>query len=149
MNVIDIKPTRDFVLIRDLFLDYVAALGVDLSFQNFDDELKNLKKFYDVVLVAWVDGEPAGCVALRKLERHVCEMKRLFVRPRFRRLGLGRKLAAELIAEARRRGYTQMRLDTLPSMKDALGLYESLGFRDIPAYRFNPIEGSRFLELAL
>ena len=96
-----------------------------------------------------VDGETAGCVALRKLERHICEMKRLFVKPRFRRLGLGRKLANELIAEARRRGYTHMRLDTLPSMGDALTLYESLGFRDIPPYRFNPIEGSRFLELTL
>src|SRR6476619_4276053 len=114
MNVIVIKPTRDFVLIRDLFLDYVVALGVDLSFQNFDDELKNLGKFYDVVLVAWVDAETAGCAALRKLERHICEMKRRFVRPHFRNLGLGRKLALELIAEARRRGYTQMRLDTLP-----------------------------------
>jgi ribosomal protein S18 acetylase RimI-like enzyme len=149
MNVIEIKPTRDFVLIRDLFLDYVAALGVDLSFQNFDDELKNLRKFYDVVLVARVDGEPAGCAALRKLERHICEMKRLFVRPHFRNLGLGRKLALELIAEARRRGYTEMRLDTLPSMTNALALYESLGFREIPAYRFNPIEGSHFLELTL
>ncbi len=149
MNTIDIQPTRDFILTRDLFLDYAAALGVDLSFQNFDDELKNLQKWYEVVLVARVDGETAGCVALRKLERHICEMKRLFVKPRFRRLGLGRKLANELIAEARRRGYTHMRLDTLPSMGDALTLYESLGFRDIPAYRFNPIEGSRFLELAL
>ena len=149
MNTIDIQPTRDFILTRDLFLDYAAALGVDLSFQNFDDELKNLQKWYEVVLVARVEGEPAGCAALRKLERHICEMKRLFVKPRFRRLGLGRKLANELIAEARRRGYTHMRLDTLPSMGNALTLYESLGFRDIPQYRFNPIEGSRFLELAL
>lgn len=148
MTTIDIQPTRDFLLIRDLFLDYAAALGVDLSFQNFDDELKQLDKWYDVILAAHVDGEPAGCAALR-IERRVCEMKRLFVRPRFRNHGLGRKLATALIDEARRRGYTHMRLDTLPSMKDAMKLYESLGFRDVAPYRFNPIEGSRFLELAL
>lgn len=149
MTTIDLQPTRDFLLIRDLFLDYVAALGVDLSFQNFDDELAHLDKWYEVVLVARVDGEPAGCAALRKLERHVCEMKRLFVRPHFRRLGLGRKLATNLIDEARRRGFTRMRLDTLPSMNDAIALYESLGFHDIAPYRFNPVEGSRCLELAL
>ena len=149
MNTITIEPTRDFLLIRDLFLDYAAALGVDLSFQNFDDELKHLDKWYELILVARVDGEAAGCAALRKLERHICEMKRLFVRSRFRRLGLGHKLAVELIAEARRRGFTHMRLDTLPSMKAAMALYESLGFRETTAYRFNPIEGSRFLELAL
>jgi ribosomal protein S18 acetylase RimI-like enzyme len=149
VTTIDIEPTRDFVVIRDLFLDYAAALGVDLSFQNFDDELKHLDKWYELILISRVDGEAAGCVAMRKLERHVCEMKRLFVRPRFRNHGLGRKLATELIAEARRRGYTHMRLDTLPSMKDAMALYESLGFHDCEPYRFNPIEGSRFLELAL
>jgi ribosomal protein S18 acetylase RimI-like enzyme len=149
MTTIDIQPTRDFLLIRDLFLDYVAALGVDLSFQNFDDELAHLDRFYEVILVARVDGEPAGCIALRKLERRVCEMKRLFVRPHFRRLGLGRKLVMHLIDEARRRGFTHMRLDTLPSMNDAIALYETLGFHDIAPYRFNPIEGSRFLELAL
>src|SRR5947208_11596123 len=91
MTTIVIQPTRDFLLIRDLFLDYAAALGVDLSFQNFDDELKHLDKWYELILVARVDGEAAGCAALRKLERHICEMKRLFVRSRFRRLGLGHK----------------------------------------------------------
>jgi ribosomal protein S18 acetylase RimI-like enzyme len=149
VTTIDIQRTRDFLLIRDLFLDYAAALGVDLSFQNFDDELKHLDQWYDVILAAHVDGEAAGCAALRKLDRRICEMKRLFVRPRFRNHGLGRKLATALIDEARRRGYTHMRLDTLPSMKDAMKLYESLGFRDIAPYRHNPIEGSRFLELAL
>lgn len=149
MTTIDIQPTRDVPLVRDLILEYASALGVDLSFQHFDEELQHLDTWYDVILAAHVDGEAAGCVALRKLEQRVCEMKRLFVRPRFRNHGLGRKLATALIDEARRRGYTHMRLDTLPSMQDAMKLYESLGFRDIAPYRHNPIEGSRFLELAL
>src|SRR5262249_44698831 len=81
VTTIVIEPARDFVLIRDLILDYAAALRVDLSFQNFDDELEHLDEWYELILVSRVDGEAAGCAALRKLERRICEMKRLFVRP--------------------------------------------------------------------
>jgi putative acetyltransferase len=141
-----IVPARDLAAVRELFLEYAASLGVDLSFQNFDDELARLGEFYDCILVA---GDAEGCVALRRIDERVCEMKRLYVRPSARGTGLGRALAEAIIAEARSRGYASMRLDTLPSMQKAMALYEELGFVDIAPYRFNPVDGSRFMELIL
>ena len=146
---VTLEPTRDYPLVRELFLEYAAVIGVDLSFQHFEEELANLEAMYDVVLLASVRGEPAGCVALRRLDASTCEMKRLFVRPGHSARHLGRKLAEAIIDEARRRAYAHMRLDTLPTMTRAIALYESLGFRDIAPYRFNPVAGTRFLELAL
>lgn len=147
MLQIEIASSLDDV--RALFLEYASALGVDLSFQHFDDELAQLETFYETILVARWNGELAGCVALRKLEDMICEMKRLYVRAAYRQYGVGRALAERIIDVARRRGYRAMRLDTLPSMGSAMRLYESLGFVDIAPYRFNPIEGTRFLELSL
>ncbi|HEY6137231.1 MAG TPA: GNAT family N-acetyltransferase [Thermoanaerobaculia bacterium] len=141
-----IAPARDLGVVRELFLEYAASLGVDLGFQNFDDELAHLGEFYECIFVA---GDAGGCVALRRIDERICEMKRLYVRPTARGRGLGRALAEAVIAEARRRGYERMRLDTLPQMRAAMALYEELGFTDIAPYRFNPVEGSRFLELRL
>src|SRR5262249_13532107 len=140
--------------VRTLFRDYAASLGFDLCFQNFEQELAELPGQYappsGCLLLATADGEPAGCVALKKLADGVCEMKRLFVRSQYRGTGLGRTLAGRIIAEARRRGYSAIRLDTVPSvMGSAVALYRSVGFRDIPAYCFNPIPGALFLELRL
>lgn len=149
MSGVVIEPAVDLALIRVLFLEYAATLEVDLSFQNFDDELRHLDTFYDTILIARDGEEAAGCVALRKLDPNVCEMKRLFVRDAFRGRGLGKALAEALIAEATRRGFQRMRLDTLPPMRTAMALYETLGFREIEPYRFNPIAGSRFMELTL
>ena len=135
--------------VRNLVLEYAASLGVDLSFQDFQHEIDTLETYYELMLLAREDGDAAGCVALRRIDSELCEMKRLYVRPAFRGRDLGRALANAVIAEARQRGYQRMRLDTLPTMTSAMALYQSLGFRDIAPYRFNPIEGTRFLELAL
>ena len=144
-----IERAMDMSDVRALFLEYADALGVDLSFQNFDDELAALPGDYDPILLAYWNAELAGCVAIHAYGDAVCEMKRLYIRPEFRRYGVGRALAVRIIEEARARGFRAMRLDTLPSMRNAMQLYESLGFRDIEPYRFNPIHGSRYMELTL
>lgn len=138
---------------RILLQEYQEALGIDLGFQCFAAELETLPGDYAPprgrLLLARDDDAVAGCVAMRPLTGETCEMKRLYVRPRFRTGGLGRQLAERVIAEARSAGYRRMFLDTLPMMTGAQRLYESLGFKDVPAYRHNPIEGTRFLGLDL
>jgi len=147
--MLTIAPTTDMTVVRALFLAYAAAVGVDLSFQNFDEEVASLPGDYDPILLARWDGAAAGCVAMHPYGDHVCEMKRLYVLPELRKYGIGRALAVRVIEEARSRGYRTMRLDTLPSMQGAMKLYESLGFVDIEPYRYNPVAGTRFLELNL
>ena len=144
-----VERSTEVDLARQLFLEYANGLGVDLSFQGFDCEIATLPGDYDPILIARWNAEPAGCVALRRIDQSVCEMKRLYVRSAFRRHGIGRALAERIIAEARIRGYQRMRLDTLPTMTEAIPMYESLGFRDIEPYRFNPVEGTRYMELKL
>jgi ribosomal protein S18 acetylase RimI-like enzyme len=134
----------DAELVRLLFREYGAGLGVDLSFQDFDAELADPLGVYEIVLVA-----RGGCVALRRIDEGTCEMKRLYVRPEARGSGLGRRLAEAIVAEGRSRGYRRMLLDTLPSMTSARALYASLGFREIEPYRYNPVAGTTFLELVL
>jgi putative acetyltransferase len=143
----------DLETARALFLEYQKALGISLCFQNFDAEVAGLPGAYAEpvgrLLLAFAGEEPAGCVALRKLEEGICEMKRLWVRPAYRGTRLGRRLAETVVGEARTAGYRAVRLDTLPSMREAQALYVSLGFVDIPPYNDHPIEGTRFMELTL
>ena len=133
--------------------EYAAWVGLDLSFQHFAEEVQRLPGEYQeptgVLLIARLQGEPAGMGALRGLDDGRCEMKRLFVRPVARGRGLGRQLAERIIAEAKDHGYRSIQLDTLPMMKGAQELYEELGFVDIPPYYDSPIEGTRFMSLDL
>lgn len=139
---------------RELLLEYQRQLGVDLCFQNFEQEVANLPGDYappgGLLLLALVDGEPAACGAFRGLPDvdypNACEMKRLFVRKAFRRFGIGRALAQTLVDRAREAGYSTMLLDTLDDMEAARSLYETLGFEDVPPYYYNPIAGAHYLK---
>jgi putative acetyltransferase len=150
-TVVPAAGAIDIREVRLLFEEYAASLNFSLCFQDFDRELAELPGAYRPpagrLLLARVGGIVAGCVALRPIENDACEMKRLFVRPAFHGQGLGRQLVVAVIAGARAAGYTTMKLDTVPSMEAAQRLYASLGFRDIPPYRENPIAGARYMAL--
>jgi ribosomal protein S18 acetylase RimI-like enzyme len=142
--VIRVADRGDTERVQELFREYADGVGVDLSFQDFDRELADPFAVYELVLLA-----AHGCVALRRIDAQTCEMKRLYVRGAARGTGLGRALASTLISHARAKGYDRMRLDTLPTMAAARGLYAALGFREIAAYRPNPIHGTTYFELDL
>ena len=139
--------------VRTLFREYEKSLGISLCFQNFAEEVAGLPGDYAPpdgrLLIAFVGRRPAGCVALRKIGEGVAEMKRLYVRLRFRGMKLGRQLTEAVLEEARSIGYRAVRLDTLPSMREAQTLYLSMGFTDIPPYNDHPVEGTRFMEKRL
>lgn len=153
IEIVTATSGEEFRGAKLLFREYAEGLGVDLCFQNFADELKNLETIYaaptGALLLASCDGQSAGCVAVRRLKAGVCEMKRLYVKPQFQNLKIGRMLAVAVVERARELGYERMRLDTLPLMARAQSLYRSLGFREIAAYRYNPEEGTIFMELDL
>ncbi len=156
MSPIDIRRAgseTDLETARRLFREYEKSIGISLCFQNFAEEVAALPGAYAPpdgrLLLAAVGGEAAGCVALRKIGEGIAEMKRLYVRPAHRGTGLGRKLTEAVLDEARSIGYRAVRLDTLPTMKEAQALYVSLGFTDIPPYNDHPVEGTRFMEKRL
>ena len=139
--------------IRQLFLEYAQSLDIDLSFQDFETELKLLPGKYGppdgMIILVLINAKVAGCVALRKISTDICEMKRLFVRDKYKGLGIGRRLTNMIIEEASKLNYHYIRLDTLSTMIKALDLYKSLGFYEIEPYIYNPIKGARFMELKL
>ncbi len=138
---------------KRMIKEYADSLPINLDFQNFSSELADLPGEYappeGCLFLAYSNGMPAGCVALRKFSEGICEMKRLYVRPQFRGQNIGRILAEAVIEEGRRLSYTRMRLDTLSTMTQARALYASLGFTEIDPYRFNPVEGAKYMELLL
>lgn len=153
LKILEVKSETLIEQTYDIFEEYSNYLKIDLEFQDFEQELNNLpgeyKSPHGCILLAFYKNALAGCVALRKLENNICEMKRLYVKLEFRRREIGKKLAKLVIDKARKMGYKSMRLDTLPFMREAISLYLSLGFKEIEAYRFNPFEGAKFFELDL
>ena len=137
-------------VVRTIFREYAESLNIDLSFQNFEAELAGLPGKFAAprgrILLAESDGQIIGCIAVRPLDDTICEMKRLYIRPSGRGQQLGKQLAVRICHIAQEAGYTFIRLDTLSTMLAARQLYTSLGFKEISAYVFNPIEGAIFME---
>ncbi len=154
VDIVHAETKADMDHVRALFSEYQEWLGVDLCFQGFEAELADLPGRYappsGCLLLAWDGADVAGGVGMWPLgEEGVCEMKRLYVRPPWRRHGLGRRLSEALVGESRRAGHKNMCLDTLGHLKEALALYRSMGFAEIPAYYDNPLDGVIYMELAL
>ena len=152
LQIMQALDDEDVDHVRALFQEYAMEWpGSDLEAENFEDELTNLPEGYDPphgrLLLAISHGQPAGCIALKQLGDGVCEIKRLYVRPQFRGLRIGRSLAEAIIGEARKIGYARVRLDTVQSMEMAKSLYRSLGFKEIDAYNDKQMRGTIFMEL--
>ncbi len=148
------RTADDIKHARSLFEEYAAGLGVSLCFQNFDQEVANLPGDYAPpsgrLLLARVGDEVAGCIALRRLDDSICEMKRLYIRPGSRGKGLGGKMVDAILNEAKMIGYSKMRLDTMPGkMDEAIKLYRSIGFKEIPAYYDTPFGDTLYMEVDL
>jgi ribosomal protein S18 acetylase RimI-like enzyme len=148
-----VRTPAELASVRRLLEEYGRSLRVDLGFEGFPEELRSLPGAYarphGNLLLATVDGVPAGCVGVRAFSQDIGEMKRLFVRPRFRRRGIGRTLTLRALRSARRLGFRSLRLDTLAEMTRAAALYCALGFKEIPPYRDNPFSGTRYFECDL
>lgn len=157
IQLLPLRGAADVGSTQLIFREYAAGLGIDLCFQDFDAELAALPGDYaaprGTLLLAWVDGVLAGCCALRPIDNcdyaNAAEMKRLYVRPAFRGLGLGRQLAQHILDSAQLNGYDSVLLDTLNDMEIARAMYEDLGFKEIPPYYHNPLAGAHYLKVDL
>ncbi len=153
-TIVQAETAVQIAQVRELFLEYANSLGFSLCFQSFDQELAGLPGDYAPpsgrLLLANYEGQLAGCAALHPLDREICEMKRLYLRPTFRGKGLWRALTERILRDARAIGYRRLRLDTVgPVMKDAVAMYRRMGFHEIEPYRPNPMPGTLYMELDL
>lgn len=153
MEIKEVENYEDLEGIKAIFLEYAQSLNVDLCFQSFDEELADLTKLYappkGCILAAYEGEHLAGAVALKKIGEGICEMKRLYVKPSFRKFGTGRRLVELLIEKAKEKNYILMKLDTLDILQPAIALYRSFGFKETTAYYHNPLAGVVYMELAL
>lgn len=153
VNIVIKEAYSDINDIKELFLEYVDKLGVNVDFQDFKNEIETLPKKYNkpegIIYIAFCDGYPSGSVALRRLDSNRCEMKRLYVRDEFRKLGIGKMLSLKTIEYAKKIGYKYIMLDTLEKLKEACNLYKSLGFYEVNAYYDNPLKGVKYFCLDL
>lgn len=135
------------------YLDFYKDMGLDVSFDGFEDEFKSFpKKYFEpngCILIAWSGNKSVGCIAVTKMEEGICELKRLFVREEYRKQGVGSRLISEIIIQAKKKGYLKMRLDTVERLEDAYKLYLKFNFKDIERFNNNPFKDVHFLELSL
>lgn len=152
IKFLEINSPEDYLVASELFQEYAKSIGVDLGFQNFNEELANLEAQYSrphgVLYLAKSEELAVGCFAIRALDDNACELKRMYLREGARGKGVGKKMLELSIKVGKQLGYKKMRLDTLPTMQAAIGLYKSLGFYEIEPYRHNPIAGTKFLEIS-
>ena len=151
VEIIIAKTKKEFSEAKVLFLEYAKELNVDLCFQGFDKELREIEIQYNdpsgILLLLKNKNGFIGCVGLRKINEEISEMKRMYVKKEFRGKGLSKELIKELIRQAKELKYKSIRLDTLPQMKEAIHLYSSFGFKEIQPYRFNPVDGTKYMQL--
>ena len=150
-RLIEVTTTREIQVVRELFDEYAVSIGIDLTFQNFEQELIHIAEIYTppegALLLAKQDAIPAGCVGLRKIDGRRCEMKRLYVRQKFRGKGIGNALCREIILKGRQLGYKEMFLDTLSTMLGAQTLYRAHGFKETLPYYHNPLPEAQYMLL--
>ena len=153
LKIVPAQTEEDFEIAKEILAEYIDSLGFDLSFQNIEQELADLSNHFawpeECCLLDRNESQTVGCVAMKRLDDDICEMERLYVKPKFRRLGIGRELAENVIKKAQDIGYKSMRLHTVLPREAARNLYFSLGFKDIEPYQYNPMEKVAFMELKL
>ena len=154
VKLLEAKSDKEYEIAIELFREYASLIGIDLSFQKFDEEILEVKELYSTpngqLIIAYdINENPIGCFGVRKFADSICELKRMYVKKEARGKGIGKKLLAKAIEVGKELNYKKMRLDTLPAMKSAIELYKKIGFYEITPYRFNPIEGAKYFEIKL
>ena len=154
MEIKEVKSFEEYKVATELFQEYAYQTGYDLEFQNFNEELKKIESHYSApggaIFIGYdEEGVPIGCFGIRKFDASICELKRMYLKPEARGLGIGKQLLNKAIEVGSELKYKKMRLDTLPTMVSAIKLYEKTGFYKIEAYRFNPVAGALYYEIKL